>query len=360
MSEIRNKPRLAITMGDVAGIGPELVARVCIDNRVQALAEPVIIGDGNTLRKALRLIDADQDVQELQNLKQYNPPGINCWNASNADLNQVKQAETNAAAGQAAYDWLVAATQAALHGDVDGIVTAPLNKAALHAAGLTYPGHTEILAEQCKVDQHAMMLYLAAETLNQAHSEHGLCVAHVTLHTAIRSVPELITPAAVEEKILLVAAFLRRMGCVTPRIAVCALNPHAGEACLFGDEEPTKIAPGIQSARVKLKAATVDADVSGPLPADAVFRRATSGEFDGIVAMYHDQGHIAFKLLNFEQAVNITLGLPIIRTSPSQGTAYDIAWQGVSRPEGILQAVQVASLLAHQATQHTLREHGTN
>jgi 4-hydroxythreonine-4-phosphate dehydrogenase len=182
-----------------------------------------------------------------------------------------------------------------------------------------------------------MMLYLPAG--DPIRSPNGLCVAHVTLHTSIASVPGLLSTDAVGETIELVDAFLRRIGCDPPRIAVCALNPHAGEDGLFGDEERRIIAPAVKAAR------EAGRNAAGPFPADTLIRRAVRGEFDGLVAMYHDQGHIAFKLIGFDRAVNITLGLPIVRTSPSHGTAFDIAWTGQASAEGLIEAIRIAVLL---------------
>ena len=241
-------------------------------------------------------------------------------------------------AGRGAYDYLVAATRAALAGEIDAITTAPLNKAALHAGGIDFPGHTEILAHECGVAEFAMMLYLPPGP--EVRSPHGLGVAHVTLHTSIRSVPGLLTTDRIRETIELIDRFMRRIGCPAPRVGVCALNPHAGEGGLFGTEEADVIAPAVAAARQGGTAA------AGPFPADTLLRRAVFGEFDGVAAMYHDQGHIALKLIGFERAVNVTLGLPIVRTSPSHGTAFDIAWQGQASCEGLVEAARVAAALA--------------
>jgi 4-hydroxythreonine-4-phosphate dehydrogenase len=240
-------------------------------------------------------------------------------------------------AGQIAYDALTRAITAAKAGDVDAIVTAPLNKLALHQAGHDVPGHTEILAEACGVRKVAMMLYLPAGPM--VKSSHGLGVAHVTLHTSISSVPGLLTEDAIASTTRLVDGFMRQMGCAVPRIGVCALNPHAGEGGLFGDEEQRIISPAVHH----LQANGIDA--RGPFPADTLMARAIAGEFDGVAAMYHDQGHIAIKLIAFHSAVNVTLGLPIIRTSPTQGTAFDIAWRGVANPSGMISAINVAAQL---------------
>jgi 4-hydroxythreonine-4-phosphate dehydrogenase len=194
------------------------------------------------------------------------------------------------------------------------------------------------LAEVCSVDRFAMMLYLPAG--EAVRSPNGLGVAHATLHTSIASVPGRLSTGDIEMKIRLIDGFMRDVRCTRPRIAVCALNPHAGEAGLFGDEEARLIAPAVAAQQ------SAGIDVVGPLAADTLFCRAVSGEFDGVVAMYHDQGHIALKLIGFERAVNVTLGLPIVRTSPSHGTAFDIAWQGRARADGMLEAVRIAALLA--------------
>jgi 4-hydroxythreonine-4-phosphate dehydrogenase len=185
-----------------------------------------------------------------------------------------------------------------------------------------------------------MMLYLPPGEM--LRGPNGLGVVHVTLHTSIRSVPSLLSTAAVLEKIRLVHDFMQRVTGISPRVGVCALNPHAGEEGLFGDEETKLIGPAVELACAAGIAA------AGPFPADTLLKRACDGEFDAVVAMYHDQGHIALKLIGFHRAVNVTLGLPIIRTSPSQGTAFDIAWQGVAKPDGMLAALQVAAKLAQE------------
>ncbi|MEK6259078.1 MAG: 4-hydroxythreonine-4-phosphate dehydrogenase PdxA [Planctomycetota bacterium] len=335
-------PRIALTLGDVAGIGPEVVARSLLDERLAACCQPIVVGNPDVLRRALALIGSCMTVREVSSLAASGDAtnDLVCWNPSNGDAAAVPVGRIDARAGRAAYDYLVASTRAALHGEIDAITTAPLNKAALHAAGLNYPGHTEILAEECGVREFAMMLYLPpGEPLR---GPFGLGVAHVTLHTSIRSVPGLLSASHIEETIQLVDGFLKQIGCQSPRVGVCALNPHAGEEGLFGDEEATLIAPAVEAARRAGVLAT------GPIPADALLRRAVHGEFDGVAAMYHDQGHIALKLIGFERAVNVTLGLPIVRTSPSHGTAFDIAWQGLARAEGFVEAVRTAALLAQK------------
>ena len=337
-----SRPRLAITMGDVAGIGPEVVVRACADADVQRACRPIVVGNPVVLQRAALLINSPIRVVPVDEHDDGEHPGdvIACWNPSTGEAADVQPGRNDPRAGRAAYDYLVAATRATLDDRFDAIVTAPISKAALHAAGLNYPGHTEILAELCGTNRFAMMLYLP--TGDRVVSPHGLGVAHVTLHTSVASVPQLLSTSGVLEKIELINGFMRSVGCGKPRLAVCALNPHAGEDGLFGDEERLVIAPAVERAR------GADIDVTGPLPADTLFRRAANGEFDGIVAMYHDQGHIAFKLIGWDRAVNVTLGLPIVRTSPSHGTAFDIAWTGTASADGMREAIRIAVLLSHQ------------
>jgi 4-hydroxythreonine-4-phosphate dehydrogenase len=332
-------------MGDIAGIGPEVVARVCVDPRVAQQCRALVVGEPTILERALQLIGSTARVRSVDGPEAFgktNGADILCWNPlderQSAALRTVKLGTLDGRAGRAAYEWLVAAARAALDGSVDAIVTAPLNKAALHLAGLDYPGHTEILADCCGTPNHAMMLFVPPGEI--VRSPHGLGVAHVTLHTSVASVPGLLSVDAVWEKIRLVDDFLRQIGVECPRIGVCALNPHGGEAGLFGDEEQRLITPAVTRAIADRIAA------EGPVPADALFRRALAGEFDGVVAMYHDQGHIPIKLVARDAAVNITLGLPIVRTSPSHGTAFDIAGQGKASAQGMNEAIRVAVALA--------------
>ncbi len=335
-------PRVALTLGDVAGIGPEIIARAVADPRLNRWCQPVVIGHPDILRRALQQIGSTLQVMPLASLADRPPlpDGINVptFNPGDDTVVDVPLGKLDARAGRAAYDYLVAAARAALRGEIDAITTAPLNKAALHLAGLNYPGHTEILAEECGVADFGMMLYLPHG--DRVFSPQGLGVVHVTLHTSIRSVPDLLTTASIREKIGLIDGYLRRIGCTVPRVAVCALNPHGGESGLFGDEEGRIIAPAVVAAQA------AGIQVKGPLPADTLLKRAVAGEFDGVVAMYHDQGHIALKLIGFDTAVNITLGLPIVRTSPSHGTAFDIAGQNQADSQGLMQAIRIAALLA--------------
>lgn len=343
-------PRIALTFGDVAGIGPEVIARAVAGTELYEWCRPLVTGHPAVLERALRLVGSRQLVREVDGPAaafaddSETAPGepasrpVACWNPSSADTESVSPGAVDARAGLAAAEWLTAAARAALAGEIDAVTTAPLNKMALREAGIRHPGHTEILAETCGTDRFAMMLYLPSGEV--VRSPRGLGVAHVTLHTSIASVPGLLNCGAIEEKIALVHGFLEGVGCPQPRVAVCALNPHAGEEGLFGDEEARLIAPAVAAAQ------SSGIRVEGPFPADTLLGRAVGGEYDGVVAMYHDQGHIALKLIGFNRAVNVTLGLPIVRTSPSHGTAFDIAWQGQADHAGLLEAVRVAAALA--------------
>jgi 4-hydroxythreonine-4-phosphate dehydrogenase len=259
------------------------------------------------------------------------PAGVPCVNPSAADLSGVRVGEVSAAAGRAAYDWLVYAIDECLAGRADGIVTCPLHKEGLHAAGVPHPGHTEILAERTGAKSHAMLLY---------DDELPLAVAHVTLHVRLRDVFRHITTESVLDKIRLLHDIVPELTGRPARVAVAALNPHASDGGLFGDEEAAVIAPAVEAAKREGIAA------AGPVAADAVFLPHNRATFDGIVAMYHDQGHIAMKLLGGRRAVNVTAGLPIVRTSVAHGTAYDIAGKGVADPSSLVSAVRVAARLA--------------
>jgi 4-hydroxythreonine-4-phosphate dehydrogenase len=337
------KPRLAITMGDVAGIGAEVIAAAWSHVEFQATARPLVVGHPEILRRAVELVKAGAEVVEIDAAvaRSGNWPAdarsIACWKACADDVLDVPAGVVDRRAGEAAFQCVCAATELVQKGGADGIVTAPLSKAALHAAAHFYPGHTELLADLCGVKDFAMMLYLPPGAAVRGPA--GLGVAHVTLHQSLRSVFRDLNTAAIAAKCRLADAVMRRLGVAQPRLAVAALNPHAGEQGLFGDEEQEIIAPAVEEARA------AGLEVSGPFPTDTLMMRARDGEFDAVVAMYHDQGHIALKLLGMNAAVNITLGLPIVRTSVAHGTAFDRAWQGTASCEGMIAATRAAALL---------------
>jgi 4-hydroxythreonine-4-phosphate dehydrogenase len=338
-------------MGDVAGIGPEVIARAWLMPQMHDLARPLVIGDPAVLERALTLVGSHNHtrVQTVAKPEDADPSPsvIPCLavTANVGDLAQVAPGVVDARAGRAAYEFLTTAARLALEGQIDAITTLPLNKLALHQGGVSHPGHTEILAEYCGVKDHAMMLYLETNASDAAKSSGlaarrgtGLGVVHVTLHVALKRVFELMTTEAVLSKIRLADRAMRPLtGGLPPRIAVSALNPHAGEDGLFGDEEQTIIGPAVALARSE------GIDVAGPFPNDTLFYHALGGMYDAVVAMYHDQGHIALKTAGFDRAVNVTLGLPIVRTSVAHGTAFDIAWKGLADPSSLIEAVRVAA-----------------
>lgn len=284
-------PRVALTAGDPAGIGPEIAAKAAADPSVRAVCEPVILAS---------------------------PPAA-----------PVRVGEVSAAAGQAAYDTIVSAVAAARRGEVDAIATAPINKLAWAQAGLPWKGHTDLLAHLCGVDRVAMLFHAPQ-----------LKVVLITVHVPLREVAALLTPALVADTIRLTAASLPQFGLARPRLALAGLNPHAGESGLLGTEDEGVLAPAVAAAR---KAGIA---IQGPFPADTVFVRASRGEFDCVLACYHDQGLIPVKLLAFGQAVNVTIGLPIIRTSVDHGTAFDIAGRGVADAGSMIEAVKLAAQMA--------------
>jgi 4-hydroxythreonine-4-phosphate dehydrogenase len=337
------KPRLAITMGDASGIGPEVIVASWGRPEVHAIARPYVVGHPEVLRRAVKLLGSPAKVVE------FDPAGtmpgkwasdagtIACWRIGADDVLEVPAGAVDRRTGEAAYQCVVAATELVRQGDAEGLVTAPLSKAALHAAAHFYPGHTELLAELCGVRDFAMMLYLPPGPA--VNGPAGLGVAHVTLHQALRTVFRDLNTASILVKCRLADTVMRRLGVAQPRIAVAALNPHGGEQGLFGDEESEIIAPAVEAARGER------IDAAGPFPTDTLMMRARDGEFDAVVAMYHDQGHIALKLLGMNAAVNITLGLPIVRTSVAHGTAFDRAWQGTANSDGMVAAIRTAAQL---------------
>jgi 4-hydroxythreonine-4-phosphate dehydrogenase len=363
MEKNTQKPLIAITIGDPAGIGPEIIVGAWSETIVHEWCRPVVIGQPEIIRRAVDLWQTGLSVVEIDSPEKAEPSPdvIPCIACGSPDVLQVTPGTLDARAGQAAYDAIMTATRLALADKVDAIVTAPLQKEALHRAGHDYPGHTELLAHVCGVDDFAMMLYLGPN--EEVLSPAGLAVVHVTLHTALRNVFEQLTQEAVLAKARLAHHFMLRLMRPAartdpnrvahqrrrtdphsvdprPRIGICSLNPHGGEGGLFGDEELLIIRPAVQRGLAE------GLRLEGPLPTDTLMVRARDGRFDAIVAMYHDQGHIALKLLGMHRAVNVTLGLPIIRTSVAHGTAFDIAWQRQAETGSMIEAIRVASRLA--------------
>ncbi len=324
-------PVVAVTMGDGAGIGPEVVVPALLDDTVLGMCKPVVIGDAQRLRMAADIIGRDADivaVESVDDAKQA-PGRINVIDLGLLP-DDLAWGELSAVAGHAAYEYIRVASELAVRGEVQAICTAPLNKEALHAAGHIYPGHTELLAHLTGTEEVSMML-----------STPKMKVIHVTTHIGLLDAVALIEPGLVERTIRRGHDALVRSGTPDPKIGVCGINPHAGEGGLFGyGEEEQKIIPAVE----KLKAEGWD--VHGPLPADTAFFLAGRGDYDLIVAMYHDQGHGPVKVLGIEAGVNITVGLPVIRTSVDHGTAFDIAGKGIAEHGSMIEALRQATELA--------------
>ena len=351
------KPILAVTMGDPTGIGPEIIANALNEPLVHQCCCPIVVGRTSILERTsalknlpTRWISCENWEQVQFYLKQLPPPDstpirtICCLDATNSQCEQAPLGTIDARGGQAAYDSLLAATKLCLQNHVHGIVTAPLQKKSLDLAGHHWPGHTELLGHLCGVDSTAMMLYLPPGKPNHG-GPSGLGVVHVTLHMALREVFEHLTIPNILQTIQLTHNYFSRIAKAQgrhcpPKIAVTALNPHAGESGRFGSEEIEIIAPAVAAAQA------LQIDASGPWAVDTLMPKAAKGDFDAVVAMYHDQGHIALKLLDMFEAVNITLGLPIIRTSVAHGTAHDIAGMGIAESGGMVQAILAAARLA--------------
>ena len=325
------RPLLGITMGDVCGIGPEVIVKALSHSSVYAFCRPLVIGDADVLAANLAHASRRLEVRCVDNPEsgEYRFGQIDLRAPVDLDLARIETGCVCPEAGRAAVGWVFRAADLAAAGRIDGIATAPLNKEAMNRAGFPYAGHTELLAERLGVPDVRLML--ASERLN---------VAHVTGHVALEQVPERLTEARVLGTIELLNDALKDMGRRHPRIAVCGLNPHAGEAGILGREDADLILPAVHRANAG------GMRVSGPLPADTVFLKAYNGGFDGVVAMYHDQGHAPVKLVAFHDAVNVTLGLPVVRVSVDHGTAFDIAGKGVANEANMLSTLRLGARLA--------------
>ncbi|MET7466539.1 4-hydroxythreonine-4-phosphate dehydrogenase PdxA [Nonomuraea sp. NPDC005501] len=319
---------IGVSMGDPAGIGPEIALKLVADRRCDV---PVlIIGDAGVLTRARASSGLDVPIRTVASAQDCaDATGVAQVLAETAMPHDLPWGRVDGRAGKAAYRYVAKGVELARDDQIAALVTAPINKEALRLGGHSYPGHTEILAELSGADEYAMMM---------ANDE--LRVVLVTIHHALRDAIDSITPEAVRRAIRLTHDALRRAGITAPRIAVAGLNPHAGENGLMGREDLDIIAPAVQRARV------AGIDASGPWPADTVFLRARTGEFDAVVAQYHDQGLIPVKYLGLERGVNITIGLPFVRTSVDHGTAFDIAGKGVASHASLLTALDHARTLA--------------
>ena len=325
------RPRIAITMGDAAGVGPEVIMKALAHRELYAIARPLVVGDAKRLGRAGQIVRSGLAVRAIAEPEDagFEPGVVDCIDLALVPVD-TPFGKLSTACGEAAYRFIERAVALAVAGKVDAICTAPLNKEALNAAGHRYPGHTEMLAELTGTPEVSLMLIAP-----------GMRVIHVTTHIGLVDAVERIDAGLVERTIARGHELVRRAGIAEPRIAVCGINPHAGESGLFGrGEEATKIEPAIRACVAR------GWKVEGPLPADTLFYRALKGDFDLIVAMYHDQGHGAVKAIAFDTGVNITAGLPVLRTSVDHGTAFDIAGTGKADEGSMLEALRQAAALA--------------
>jgi 4-phospho-D-threonate 3-dehydrogenase / 4-phospho-D-erythronate 3-dehydrogenase len=338
------RPIIAITMGDPAGIGPEIVAKALARREVYKLARPLVVGDAQVMRQGTEIAAVDLSIRPIARVEEaaFEPGGMDVLDLRNIDVTHLEVGKVSASAGNAAFEAVEKAIELALGKHVDATVTGPIHKEALNAAGHKYAGHTEIFAHYTRTTDYAMLLIYG-----------DLRVIHVTTHVPLRKVSDLITKARVLRVIELADAACRTFGVQDPRIAVAGLNPHASDGGLFGREEQDQITPAVEAARA------AGIRVEGPLPPDTLFPQAIGGWFDICVAMYHDQGHIPLKMAGFRwdrasgrwesvNGVNITLGLPIIRTSVDHGTAFDIAGKGIASPDSMIHAIEYAAKLARE------------
>lgn len=357
--------KLAITMGDPGGVGPEIILKALNSPEVRNNCVPVVIGDPGVMKATLTLLNLSMKLRIIQSPEEARHKintieliDLDRWTTSSADSSDVSASrrtrsprrvaegdekekrggisrgepfpenKPTAQGGVACVRYIKKAVEFALDKQVDGIVTAPISKEALKMAGFTWPGHTEMIADLTNTKDYAMMLVGGP-----------LRVILVTIHKALKNVPDLITKKRIVKTLHLAKTACDMLGIKNPRIAVAGLNPHAGEAGIFGDEEIKKIIPAVRSV------VREGIPVSGPYPPDTIFHKAYEGGIDIVVCMYHDQGLIPLKMIAFDRGVNITVGLPFVRTSPDHGTAYDIAWRGIANPSSMIQAIKLAASL---------------
>ncbi len=335
-------PIIAVTMGDPAGIGPEIIIKTFSQPSLFVKCRPLVVGDANTLQHASQSLDAGLKINRINKVSEarFSEGAVDVIDLDNVVLDKLEMGKVSSMSGNAAFEAVKRAIELALQGQVDATVTSPINKESINLAGHHYAGHTEIYADLTGTKKYAMLL-----------AEHNFRVIHATTHVALREACELIRKERVVDVIQLLHDACLQFGVEQPRIGVAGLNPHAGDGGLFGKEDAEEILPAVQQAQ------TMGLKVEGPVPPDTMFAKAAQGYYDGCVAMYHDQGHIPFKMMGFKwnndtntmesvKGVNITLGLPIIRTSVDHGTAFEIAGKGIASPDALEHAIHYAITMA--------------
>ncbi|MCC6175785.1 MAG: 4-hydroxythreonine-4-phosphate dehydrogenase PdxA [Chloroflexi bacterium] len=327
---VQELPILGITMGDAAGVGPEVIAMALGRAEVRARARSVVLGDASVMEEAAKIVGSTLPVRAIDSIDGAALDDDAIWvlDFTNRPARTLTRGQVEPANGKAAFEYIERAVRLALDNTIDAIVTAPLNKESLNLAGFPYPGHTEALARLCGVSDDDITMLLASPRLR---------VSHVSTHCSMLQAVAAVTTDRVTRVARLTAEAVAPLVTRPPKIALAGINPHAGEHGLFGNEDEREIRP----AAAQLQAQGIDA--YGPVPPDSVFLRALNGDFDAVVAMYHDQGHIPSKLTGFHDTVNITLGLPIIRTSVDHGTAFDIAGTGRANPDNMAVAIDLAA-----------------
>jgi 4-hydroxythreonine-4-phosphate dehydrogenase len=323
-------------MGDPAGVGPEICLRLLAEESISRECVPVIFGDASVLRRVALTVNLPFTAPIISRSQWGKAGGRAAFpcvlDFENMDASALTPGQVDARCGEAAFQYITAAINTGLGETIDAVTTAPINKEALHAAGHKFPGHTEIFAERMGAERSCMMQYSEAITCT-----------FVTVHVGYAQVPSLLSEKRILDVIELTADALRRIRGREPKLLVCGLNPHAGEHGLFGDREEERIIePAIHTAKQR------GFQIEGPVPPDTAFTPERRKEFDAVICMYHDQGHIPVKMIAFDSAVNTTLGLPVIRTSVDHGTAFDIAWQGKANPGSLFAAVRLAAKLSRK------------
>jgi len=325
------QPVIAVTMGDPCGIGPEVVAKALAQQDVRDSCLPLVIGNLSAMNNAVALVKPSLRVKAAQRPEDVDPSPetISVMDPRNLDREDIVMGRVSAAAGKASMEWVELAVRMSLSGSVQAMATAPVNKEAAAAAGYQEIGHTELLQSLTQAPQVATMLMSGI-----------LRVVHLTTHRSLRRACDAVTKENVLTRLRLTHHYFQQWGFARPRIATAALNPHASDGGLLGDEEATAIAPAVQEARAE------GIDAIGPVPADIVFNQAIEGRYDVVLCMYHDQGHIPIKVHGFEQSVSVNLGLPLVRTSVDHGTAFDIAGKGIASGVSMAEAIKLAAALS--------------
>ncbi len=332
MSSKKTKPIIGITIGDIGGIGPEVSIKSALDKNILRLTNPLLIGEPKVINGNLKVIKSKKSLNIIKNIAQYKSPYkfLNLYPVGRSKIKKLKYGVNIAEYGRLAFEFIKTAIELAKSKKIDAICTAPISKKSLHLAGYDYDGHTEIFADFTNTKDYAMM-FIAGK----------LRVVLVTIHLPLKKIFKQINTKNIYKKIYLTHKSMKLFGINEPKIAVAGLNPHSSEDGLFGSEESQFIIPAIKKAKM------VGIDVEGPFPADTLFKKCLDGNYDVAIAMYHDQGLIPTKTISFYEGVNITLGLPIIRTSADHGTAFDIAGKGIANPKSMINAIKLAATMVH-------------